>query len=34
MDIETIKAIGEYIVLPIASFTFTGIVIYILYRNR
>lgn len=33
MDVETIKAIGEYIVLPVAAFIFSGFVIYILFRD-
>lgn len=32
MDIETIKAIGEYIVIPLAGFGLTGFVVYILFR--
>lgn len=33
MDIESIKAIGEYIVLPIVAFAFSAFVIYILFGD-
>lgn len=33
MDVETIKAIGEYIVMPICAFGAMGIFFYCFFRD-